>query len=588
MFAAGVDYLSYRKQAATPISRSLKTYVMNYRILIILLVAFFYSPLAALAQSWNWNIGGEGPGNAKGQCIATDRAGNIYVAGNYRTSIRIDTVELSGSNSEDIFVAKLSASHQLLWARSVGGNKEDIANSIDVDNAGNVYIAGYFTDTAYFDSTRLISKGQRDMFVSKLSPEGTVLWIATGGGLYDEDAYGVHIDQTQNVYVVGRFASYNGSPPVRATAQFDTTVLRSLADDGGFIAKYDTGGKLKWIKSIDCYSGIWLSDVKTDGYGNAYISGYFSGEKIFFNGNQLTSPNRGFIIGTGFTAKYDSSGNYLWSQAIGGYAYNSGSLASSIAGNNSIGVDVDGNSYVVGAYDRCDLKIGSITIPSDQGYDIYMVKYDPSGTILWARAIRGIEQEMANAVALDKNGYPYMTGYFGNGAVFGNDTFHTGRGGDLFISKWSKSGSMLWTKPAGGGGGQIPNDICVDTANQVYITGHFAGNALFGGFPLFNTGGQDMFIASIAQPHLSVPNRPANGAVSIYPNPSSGIFNVDFKGYRYHALYVVNLFGVIVCKADVKGKGKTSINISNLSNGVYYLNLYGQDAATSARIVLAQ
>jgi hypothetical protein len=97
-----------------------------------------------------------------------------------------------------------------------------------------------------------------------------------------------------------------------------------------------------------------------------------------------------------------------------------------------------------------------------------------------------------------------------------------------------------------------------------------------------------MFIASIAQPHLSVPNRPANGAVSIYPNPSSGIFNVDFKGYRYHALYVVNLFGVIVCKADVKGKGKTSINISNLSNGVYYLNLYGQDAATSARIVLAQ
>ena len=129
-------------------------------------------------------------------------------------------------------------------------------------------------------------------------------WVEKSGGPGNDYGYGIAVDGAGNSYVAG---SFNGS------ATFGETSVISQGGADIFIAKYDNGGNLLWVRSAGGATNDAASAVAVDGSGNCYVTGVFQGTATFGN-TSLTSAGGPDI----FIAKYDSAGNFVWARQAGG------------------------------------------------------------------------------------------------------------------------------------------------------------------------------------------------------------------------------------------------------------------------------
>src|SRR5688572_21636884 len=116
-----------------------------------------------------------------------------------------------------------------------------------------------------------------------------------------------------------------------------------------------------------------------------------------------------------------------------------------------VAIDNDGNNYVVGYFQNSSLAFGPYTITNHGlgiSQDLFVVKYDKSGQVLWAQGAGGPANDAAWSVAVDGTGNCYVTGYFQSDfAVFGTDTVHkdtVNNTSDIFLVKYSPQGNVLW------------------------------------------------------------------------------------------------------------------------------------------------
>jgi hypothetical protein len=136
-------------------------------------------------------------------------------------------------------------------------------------------------------------------------------------------------------------------------------------------------------------------------------------------------------------------------------ATSSGSWAMDIGGTGAdmgyaVGRDASGNIFVTG-YFSGSVNFGGGALSSAGGQDIFVVKYSPSGTHLWSKRFGGSGDDSAEAVAVDLNGDVVVSGYFSGAAVIGANTFTSNSGKDIFLLKLSgANGAALWAKQIGG------------------------------------------------------------------------------------------------------------------------------------------
>jgi len=271
----------------------------------------FVSKLNA-SGSFLWAKSFGGTGVDLGYSIAVDSSGNVYTTGYFSGTVDFDpsggTSELTSTGSTDVFVSKLNASGSFLWAKSFGGNGEDVGYSIAVDSSGNVYTTGYFSSgTADFDpsggTSELTSVGIQDIFVSKLDSSGSFLWAKSFGGTRIDRGYSIAVDNSGNVYTTGYF---------RNTVDFDpsggTSELTSTGETEIFVSKLNASGSFLWAKSFGGVSDDEGASIAADSSGNVYTSGIFLGTVDFDPGagtTNLTSAGFQDI----FVLKLSSSGD---------------------------------------------------------------------------------------------------------------------------------------------------------------------------------------------------------------------------------------------------------------------------------------
>jgi len=236
------------------------------------------------------------------------------------------------------------------------------------------------------------------------------------------------------------------------------------------------------------------------GDGKILVGGYFASDNITIGAFTLQNSAVGFD--DAFIAKYDSSGNVLWAQSIGG---------SSDEKAFSVAADASGNVYTTGYFrNTVDFDPGSgvFNLTSAGGGDIFISKLDNSGNFVWARAIGGTPAnaiDKGNAIALDNSGNVYTTGRFLNTVDFdpGAGVFNiTAAGeGDVFISKLNSSGNFVWAIAMGGTDGEEGLSIALDASENIYTTGGFEETADFdpgaGVFNLTSNGYSDIFISKL-------------------------------------------------------------------------------------------
>ena len=290
------------------------------------------------------------------QTLTLDPSGNIYLAGNFNTTITFGTTTLTSEGGDDFFLVKYNSDGNVLWAKSEGGTNDDYVSSVAADGSGNVYVAGEFTSsTLAFGTTTLINKGTQDIFLTKYNSDGNVLWAKSAGGVNGEGISSVAPDAFGNIYAL----LYSESHII----SFGSITL-SNEPGWNYIVKYNIDGNVIWAKCIDNTWDDEMISATVDPSGNTYVSGDFYSPTISFGTTTLTNKGGYDIV----LAKFNSNGSVTWAKSIGGTNYE---VAFSVA------LGISGNIYLAGTFGSPTLTFGSTTIVNNgetATFDMFIAK----------------------------------------------------------------------------------------------------------------------------------------------------------------------------------------------------------------------
>jgi hypothetical protein len=349
-----------------------------------------------------------------------------------------------------------------------------------------------------------------------------------------QDGHGVAVDGNGNVIVTGFFWGL---------VNFGGDALANVGNSDIFLAKLDAGGNHVWSRRFGDASndGSEGWDVAVDASGNVALAGRLDGT-VDFGGGVLTSAGGHDI----FVAKFDAGGNHLWSHVFGDASnqdvydvavdgsgsvvvtgnflgtvdFGGGSLtsaggedifvakfdaagshvwsqrfgAANLQNGESVAIDASGNVVVTGSFlDSVDFGGGPLT--SDTGVDIFVAKFDPAGNHVWSQRFGDRFDQVSLGVAVDASGNLILTGFFLGTVDFGGGPLSEPAGYDVFLAKLDAAGSHVWSKSFGDAGSQFGLDVAVDASGNAVVTGQFSGSVDFGGGLLPSTGLEDIFVA---------------------------------------------------------------------------------------------
>ncbi|MEI9943355.1 MAG: SBBP repeat-containing protein [Chitinophagaceae bacterium] len=384
---------------------------------------------------WTKQMGGGSFFNDQGNSIVVDAAGNVYTAGFFFETADFDpgpaTYNLSaGAISPayyaDIFISKLDANGNFIWAKQFTGIDDKTAYSLALDGSNNIYITGYFGGTVDFDpgvaTDNLTAAGGLDMYVAKLDVDGNFIWAKQFGNALDEIGQDLSVDAAGNVYITGSYdaATFFGYP-----TDADISIL-----------KLDNTGAVVWQQYVaEAGNNINTGYSIVINAGNVYITGTFAGDVVFPIGAGNTTLSSGdpanqdiFIVKLN-----DATGDFVWVKQMGGVGYDEG---------NSIALDAAGKLYVTGDFSSSadfDPSGGAAIHTSAGSQDIFLAKLDADGNFIWAENFGGPGYDVPYYLTLDAGYNIYSTGTFsGNGANFNPDVFagwNTTGGQDIYVQK---------------------------------------------------------------------------------------------------------------------------------------------------------
>jgi len=170
---------------------------------------------------------------------------------------------------------------------------------------------------------------------------------------------------------------------------------------------------------------------------------------------------------------------------------------------NGIITDSNGNVYTVGAFQSYTLAVGNYTLTNTSNTgtvtNVFIAKYDATGNVLWAKSVAGTSGgtyvEYEN-ISIDASGNIYITGGFSSQTISFDAitlTKTTNQGAeDIFIAKYTSSGSVAWAKNFGGSKDDYGNAIAVDALNNIYMSANFSSDSItIGSYTLRNDNGSE-------------------------------------------------------------------------------------------------
>lgn len=132
----------------------------------------------------------------------------------------------------------------------------------------------------------------------------------------------------------------------------------------------------------------------------------------------------------------------LWAKSAGG---------TSIEGAQGISTDETGNVLITGYFASTSITFGTTTLTNAMGIDIFVVKYDALGNVLWAKSAGGISSDFGVSIANDVSGNIFVTGFFNSPSInFGTTTLINKGESDVFVVKYDEKGNVMWVKSSGG------------------------------------------------------------------------------------------------------------------------------------------
>lgn len=369
------------------------------------------------------------------------------------------------------------------------------SRNVQIDASGNIFTTGQFEGTADFDGNSnvlsMTSTGFEDIYIEKTDPSGTLLWAVSIGGVALDDGTGLVLDAQGNPILVGGFDM---------TVDFDpgpgTAFRVSTGDADGFVLKLDgANGNFMWVKTFGGALNDYAEAVAIDPFGHLFIVGNFEGTADFDPGqaNFLLTSAGGYDV---FVLHLDSQGDFEAAVSFEG-------LDSSDELGYAIAVDDMGSVLITGGFLGTvdfDPGAGTSMLNSAGGNDIFLLRLDYQGNLIYARAYGGPSEDYGFDIEPIGDGELYIAGGYSAGASFdGGTTVAPFAGGtDCFLARVDSFGQIIWLRTFGGDGWDYVKTLAVDPDSSTFCAGPFTSTIDLdpdsGDFDLVSQGGDDVFL----------------------------------------------------------------------------------------------
>ncbi len=470
--------------------------IMKRLIFLLLILITVYS-IKAQNPTFEWvksNVDYPGyGGKSSAGTFARDASGNIYILGSFKGIVDFNPSPSAAHWVSSVnytytaYIQKLDINGNFVWVKTIFFENGGLGH-LEIDDSGNLLIMGNFKDSVDIDPDttvyKLVSKGEYDIFILKLSSAGNFIWAKSFGGIKDVVVRDMCIDNHGNVYSHGYYKDTVDFDPGPGICIYGAGY--SLYNDplkNAFIQKLDKNGNFIWAKAFlngetgGCSDGI---SIDLDSYGNVYCAGYFSGTGIDFDpGAGLSTPPSN-AMGE-YIVKLDSLGSFIWVK------YTSHVISWGFADPNMIELDKFNNIYTTGTFKgHVDFDPGPDTLLL-AGYAsgdswAFIKKLDENGNLLWAKSYGRNNWNQPNSITTDTFGNVFSTGIFVDSTDLdpGPDTlvFYTKSidwsSQGAYLQKLNSNGDLLWAGILQGNDGRSRGfDITTDYAGNVYATGDY-------------------------------------------------------------------------------------------------------------------
>lgn len=360
-----------------------------------------------------------------------------------------------------------------IWAQKSGSVNGISISAVAVDASGNSYITGTFRSTVTIGGTLLDAGGGSGMFLVKYNANGTVVWAKKAVGNDSILPQAIAVDANGDIYVGGGF--YATTFTMNSVTLTNSDASTTFTDD--FVLKFNSSG-----------TALWGNKYFSNNFGNDYVFDLAvdpSGNVVLAGGNHDTVTNSRNII----IEKISSTGFFMWYKSISGTVTDQA---------DNVSVDTNGYVYVSGKSNSPSLTIGSTTYTNAGGYDMFLIKYDNAGNLIWSKSIANVNDISPLGMNVDNSGNLYLNGYFNSPNIaFGANTL-TNPGTGLysyFLVKYDSNGNLLWAIKPNGGNTTANGELAVDGFGNCFFIGRYTANFVIGSTNFTNAGGQDIFVA---------------------------------------------------------------------------------------------
>lgn len=301
-------------------------------------------------------------------------------------------------------------------------------------------------------------------------------WVKKFGSTGLDIGHSIAVDNLGYTYLTGEFTG---------TVSFGDTSLISAGNVDFFLVKLDTLGNVMWARRgggtlTDRGYGLTLDDDR-----NIYVTGHYFGTADFSGTNLTSAGNLDNLV-----AKYDNNGNLIWIR--------DGKSVSQVS-SRGITLDASGNVFVAGYFGSAtvdSVNFDGVKILTNGGRDIFLAKYNNAGAIQWAvSAGSAASGEEGRGLAIDLDGNIVMVGIFVDTANFSGTQLISNGGSDIFIAKYTTTGTLLWIKNAGGPRTDAADGVGIDSLGNIYVTGYFDSTAFFGTTQITGVDRDEVFLA---------------------------------------------------------------------------------------------
>lgn len=527
-------------------------------------------------------FGGTQQDEIKSVCVDMNK--NSYILGNtYSTNLPITLGKINDTHSGDYdaFLCKFDSCGILKWCTYFGTSAYDSGEKITMSNDGNIVFCGYTSGVTSHTTSgcfQASSGGGYDCFLSKINPNGNIIWSTYFGKSGGDFAFEIKVDNFDNVIIGGTTTSSNLYTTPASFQQIKE------ANTDAFISRFDKNGQLKWCTY---YGGNGSEDIHAlsidQNYNIIGIGGSYS-TNLNTSAGAYQTINDGLM--DGYIIKLDSNCVRIFSTYLGG------SGIDDLWGNAT---DAIGNIYIGGHTNSTDfdLTVGAYQTINNGNYDIFVSKFSQTGNFLISTLIGGNLNDINTRMILSSPNEITLLGKSESNdfPMLGSPIQPTkGASYDAIIAKFMTINLLPnWTSFYGGNADEDAWDCAtISNSNFIFVGGSNSTNYPVSAAayqPTLNVSGDGIFtklnIGNLIPTSNNILTKSENDNL-IYPNPTQGKIKINST-----LPYKISFFNTLGESLTTKIRiiDENNINIERLENGIYFLTIITENNSHTYRVI---